>query len=214
MESVTDCKKAIELDPNNSKGYYRGASGSVKLGLYKQGLHFCQLYIDKFGNITDTAFLSLYNEILSTIKTKRSNEYCVSHNEHKKVINVPYSLPEGVDCVNYTRDGVLHFSSLFIYDEIGVIDYISDMSDTDTLQMHLDVMFKDNNFEGMKFDKNVVAYLEIPGDKLIHINTSTQICKALKGVTGRYDVLPVHILKDQNNNDKLEKLLGHFSIIG
>jgi len=41
-KAIDDCRKAIELDPKNTKAFYRGATASESLGLTEQALKFCQ----------------------------------------------------------------------------------------------------------------------------------------------------------------------------
>merc|ERR1719282_1686603 len=41
-KAIDDCRRAIELDPKNTKAWYRGAKASEALGLTEQGLKFCK----------------------------------------------------------------------------------------------------------------------------------------------------------------------------
>jgi tetratricopeptide (TPR) repeat protein len=92
VASVDDCRKAVEIDPLNVKGYYRGAKASMSLDLFRQACDFCERGLEANPDCADLSDLLVVCN--STLR---------SYHEARAVEARGFSQDDAANCQNELR---------------------------------------------------------------------------------------------------------------
>ena len=92
VETVDDCRKAIDLDPCNLKAYYRGAKASMGLDLFRQACEFCEKGLQENPDSRDLM------DLLESCRARFS-----SYQEVKAVEARGFTQDDATNCQNQLR---------------------------------------------------------------------------------------------------------------
>jgi len=158
---ITDCRKAIEYDPNYVKAYYRAASAAVELKKFKMADNFCTngLKVDP----KNKPLVKLAKEckekwrIHEEREEKRNREREERENAKAKLDNAisERNLVLGKSQHQMSaqfqgevhwdeNEQTLHWPVVFAYPEYSQCDFIESFPETDRIIDHLESMFPEN----------------------------------------------------------------------
>mmetsp|Transcript_38267 Transcript_38267/g.101213 ORF Transcript_38267/g.101213 Transcript_38267/m.101213 type:complete len:385 (-) Transcript_38267:98-1252(-) len=72
-KAIDDCRRAIELDPKNTKAWFRGAKASEALGITEQGLKFCEGALETSPD----------DQQLKTLQSKLKKQFAKEQEQHR-----------------------------------------------------------------------------------------------------------------------------------
>lgn len=188
-KAVDDCRKAIKLDPKNTKAYYRGTKASEALGLTAQAVRFCKGALDlRPDDELRQMHKKLQQRLQQEEEQQRSRKAAedLASTEYRVAKSAVQDLLEarGVDLGPILFEVAMYFQGkqpmpsladdaddavqwplLLLYDETSQSDFVEIFDERCTLQEQFEIMFPrdrrvDWDEEGKYVWDRLVAYLE------------------------------------------------------
>ncbi|AFZ81533.1 hypothetical protein BEWA_009470 [Theileria equi strain WA] len=168
---------------------------------------------------TDENFGNLHNDIIKRIREVEEEKRLLQEKEENekretgltnnknlasiikakgiKLLRNIYNIPQSQTTHFYEKNGSIHTSSLFIYDEMNITDFIQDFDHFSSIGDHLDVMFKDNQYPISFSADNAHAYYQISENELYHFNINEPFENVILKTKILFKVVAIHIVQNE-----------------
>ncbi|KAK8818502.1 hypothetical protein WA577_003805, partial [Blastocystis sp. JDR] len=167
---ITDCDKALAIEPRYKKVLYRKARALAGLNHYDQALVCCKTILeDEPDNIYT---LKLKTECEEKIHRQEKRNQEIARNEQKKeeekqkvnelIVSRGYQMgpslyeyPERFNAPIHVRNEELIFPVMILYPESSQSDYVREMSEEDTFADLFNMLYpsRDNHLSPMEWDE-------------------------------------------------------------
>jgi len=189
-KAVNDCKKAIHLDPQNVKAYFRATTASQGLGLTAQALEFCNGALQVSPK--EKALLQLHKQLTQRLQTEEADRQALRRADEEaararqyagKAVEealaargaklgpilfdmAMYALQEPPRPKIIDDSNAIAWPVVLLYDETNQSDYVESFDERCALEEQFQIMFPPDrrvewDEEGKYVWDRLVAYLEV-----------------------------------------------------